>query len=200
MPTNVVLDGVQDEVRANFERSLARLSKAGAKIRQRAVPAFDAILQLNASRGHLLGAEALHVHHNRVNGPDAERMDQRVVGRIKLAEKMSVVDLVEILLQRQRLIAETTALLGNAMVLCPSTPHVAMPIAPLEADQGEFFRTNAKTLRNTMLGNFLDWCGVSMPNGTGEAGMPTGLLMSAVHNRDGQLLAVAQRVQQLIEG
>ena len=199
VPTNVVFDGAQYEVRANFEKSLARLSKAGAKIKRLAIPAFDAILQLNASRGHLLGAEALHVHCNRVNGPDAGRMDQRVVSRIKLAEKMTAVDLVEILMQRQMLIAETTALLGDAMVLCPSTPHVAMPIAPLEADQGEFFRANAKTLRNTMLGNFLDWCGVSMPNGTGEGGMPTGLLISAVHASDGQLLSVGQRVQQLIE-
>ena len=199
VPKNVVFDGAQDEVRANFEKSLARLSKAGAKIKHLTVPAFDAILQLNASRGHLLGAEALHVHWNRVNGPDAERMDQRVLGRLKLAEKMSAVDLVEILQQRQKLIAETTALLGDAMVLFPSTPHVAMPTAPLEADQSEFFRANAKTLRNTTLGNFLDWCGVSMPNGTGEGGMPTGLLISAVHGSDGQLLSVGQRVQQLIE-
>jgi hypothetical protein len=33
---------------------------------------------------------------------------------------------------------------------------------------------NARTLRNTLIGNFLDWCGEPIPCGTGDAGMPGG--------------------------
>lgn len=200
VPTNVVFDGAEAEVLANFERSLKQLASAGARIKRKAIPVFESIQALNASRGHILGIEALHLHWERVHGPDAGRMDQRVVQRIRLSEKMSAIDLVEVLQQRRKLIAEFSVLTGDATVLFPTTPTVAMPVAPLEADQNEFFRANAKTLRNTTIGNFLDWCGVSLPNGIGEGGMPTGLLLSASHGRDAEILAVAQRVQLVIGG
>ena len=48
-----------------------------------------------------------------------------------------------------------------------------------------------KTLRNTMLGNFLDWCGVAIPSGVDSQGMPTSFLLSATHGRDAALLSAA---------
>jgi aspartyl-tRNA(Asn)/glutamyl-tRNA(Gln) amidotransferase subunit A len=200
VPGNVMFDGIEDAVAANFESSLSRISKSGGQIRRVAFPGFDAILKLVSMRGNILGAEALHVHQGRVNGPDAARMDQRVVQRVRLAEKMTAVDLVEIMYQRQQLIAATAQLIGDAIVVCPTTPHVAMPIAALEADNEEFFRVNAKTLRNTMLGNFLDWCGLSIPNGVDHDGMPTGFLFSAPHGRDQDLLSVGLALEAVVRG
>jgi aspartyl-tRNA(Asn)/glutamyl-tRNA(Gln) amidotransferase subunit A len=200
VPSNVVLDGLEDAVAENFENALSRISKAGGKIRRMVFPAFDDILKLVTTRGNILGAEALHVHWDRVYGPDAQRMDQRVVHRIKLAEKMTAVDLVEVMYQRQQLIAATIQLIGDGIVVCPTTPHVAMPIAPLEADVEEFFRVNAKTLRNTMLGNFLDWCGLTIPSGTDRDGMPTGFLMSAPHGRDDDVLSMGLALEAAIRG
>jgi aspartyl-tRNA(Asn)/glutamyl-tRNA(Gln) amidotransferase subunit A len=200
VPDNVMFDGIEDAVATNFENALSRISKAGGKIKRKPFPAFEAILQLMTTRGTILGAEALHVHWDRVHGPDAECMDKRVVQRIKSAEKMKAVDLVEIMVQRQQLIAATTALIGDAIVVCPTTPHVAMAIAPLEADMEEFFRVNAKTLRNTMLGNFLDWCGLSIPSGVDRDGMPTGFLLSAPHGRDGDMLSVGLALEAAVRG
>jgi aspartyl-tRNA(Asn)/glutamyl-tRNA(Gln) amidotransferase subunit A len=98
------------------------------------------------------------------------------------------------------MIAEAEAILDGALLAYPTTPHVAMPIAPLEADQDVFFRNNARTLRNTMLGNFLDWCGVSIPNGTDAAGMPTAFLLSAAHGQDMDLLSAALGTEEIIRG
>jgi aspartyl-tRNA(Asn)/glutamyl-tRNA(Gln) amidotransferase subunit A len=198
VPSNVMLDDIEDAVAANFDKALSRISQAGGKIKRVAIPSFDAILKLVSTRGNVLGAEALHVHFDRVNGPDAARMDQRVVQRIKMAEKMTAVDLVEILEQRKQLIAATTALIGDDIVVCPTTPHVAMPIAPLEASTDEFFKANVKTLRNTMIGNFLDWCGLSIPNGRDDQGMPTGFLMSALHGHDTQILSTGLSLEAVI--
>ena len=200
VPSNVVFDGIEDAVQANFDKAVARISKAGGKIVRKPFPAFDAILELVKTRGNVLGAEALHVHAARVNGSDAARMDQRVVQRIRLAEKMSAVDLVEIFYQRRQLMAACSELMGDGIVVFPTTPHVAMPIAPLEADIEEFFRVNVKTLRNTMLGNFLDWCGLAIPSGTGEGGMPTGFLLSAQHGRDTDILSTGLAIETLIRG
>jgi aspartyl-tRNA(Asn)/glutamyl-tRNA(Gln) amidotransferase subunit A len=200
VPAAVVFDGLEPAVQANFDAALKRIAKAGGKIKQATFPAFEAALRLVSTHGTILGAEALHVHGSRVNGPGAARMDARVVKRIKMAETMTAVDLVEVMLQRRRLIAETSALIGDAIVVFPTTPHVAPPIAPLEADMDEFFRVNAKTLRNTMLGNFLDWCGLSIPSGTDAGGMPTGFLLSAPHGRDADVLSVGLTAEGLIRG
>ncbi|GLS35942.1 hypothetical protein GCM10010869_15310 [Mesorhizobium tianshanense] len=75
------------------------------------------------------------------------------------------------------------------MFAFPTVPHIAPPIASLTTDDDRFFNVNAKTLRNTMIGNFLDWCGVSIPCGTGAAGMPVGFLLSALPGEDERLLA-----------
>ncbi len=198
VPTNVVHGGAEPAVAANFEAAIGRLEAAGAIIERRPVPAFEAILELIAKHGSIVGAEALHVHGARVGGPDAASMDQRVVKRILTAASMSAVDLLVIIEARQRLIAETNALTGDAFFAFPTTPHVAPAMAPLEADMDVFFRVNAKTLRNTMLGNFLDWCGVAVPSGVGDAGMPTSFLLSAPHGRDQDLLAAALGAEQLI--
>jgi aspartyl-tRNA(Asn)/glutamyl-tRNA(Gln) amidotransferase subunit A len=198
VPTDVVFDGAEAAVVANFEASLSRLRKAGAKVKRITMPVFQQIIDLIAKRGHLLGAEALAVHWDRVKGKDAKRMDARVVKRILMADSMTAVDLVVVTEERKRMVAETAALIGTAVVAFPTTPHVAMPIAPLAADQDVFFRNNAKTLRNTMLGNFLDWCGVSIPNGTDSGGMPTGFLFSAPHGRDADVLAVGLGTEDLI--
>lgn len=200
VPETVVFDGSEDSVLKNFEASIARLRKAGAKVRRMKMPQFQEILDLIARHGHLLGAEALALHWNRVKGPDAERMDQRVVKRILMADKMTAADLVIVQEERKRLIAESNAIIGDALLALPTTPHVAMPIAPLEADHEVFFRNNAKTLRNTMLGNFLDWCGVAIPNGADGDGMPTSFLLSATHGGDSGLLSAALAAEGVIRG
>jgi aspartyl-tRNA(Asn)/glutamyl-tRNA(Gln) amidotransferase subunit A len=200
VPSNVMFDGIEEPVQVNFDRTLSRIAKAGGKIRRKAFPAFNAILEIIRTRGSVLGAEALHVHHARVHGPEAARMDQRVVQRIKIAEKMTAVDLVEVLHQRRNLIGQCDDLIGDAIVMCPTTPHVAMDIAPLEASMDEFFRANARTLRNTMLGNFLNWCGLSIPNGVNQEGMPTVFLLSSSHGRDADVLSAGLALEALIRG
>jgi aspartyl-tRNA(Asn)/glutamyl-tRNA(Gln) amidotransferase subunit A len=198
VPETIVLDGCQDAVLANFEAAVARLEAQGARIERGPMPELAAISELTAKHGSLLGVEALHVHKGRVNGPHAERMDKRVVARIRLAESMTAVDLVEILETRKRLIRKANDRIGDRIITFPTTPNVAMPIAPLEADFAVFVRENLKTLRNTSFGNFLDWCCVAIPSGADAEGMPTSFLLSATHGRDTDVLSAALSAERLI--
>jgi aspartyl-tRNA(Asn)/glutamyl-tRNA(Gln) amidotransferase subunit A len=110
-------------------------------------------------------------------------------------------DYVAILDARQRLIAALADNLeAGGLMAHPTLPHVAQPIAPLLADDDLFFRVNGKTLRNTSIGNFLDGCGVSIPCGTGDAGMPVGFLLSGQRNEDGRLLSAALSAEAVIRG
>jgi aspartyl-tRNA(Asn)/glutamyl-tRNA(Gln) amidotransferase subunit A len=116
------------------------------------------------------------------------------------AAKTSAVDYAILLRERKSLIAAVNARIGNALLICPTTPSVAMPIAPLEADQEVFFHHNGLTLRNTSLGNFLDWCGLSIPNGFDADTMPTGFMISAPHGQDRAVLAAGLAVEEIIRG
>ena len=200
IPDSVMLDTLSPAVAANFAASVARLEEAGARVRRIALPELAETLDLVSSRAALAAIEALDVHWDRMNGPDAARIDARVVRRIMTAMPTSAVDLTTLLRERKRLIAAVAARLGHALLICPTTPTVAMPIAPLEADQEVFFRHNGLTLRNTSLGNFLDWCGLSIPNGFDPDAMPTGFMISAPHGRDKAVLAAGLAVEQIVRG
>ncbi|MBB3388048.1 aspartyl-tRNA(Asn)/glutamyl-tRNA(Gln) amidotransferase subunit A [Rhizobium sp. BK275] len=201
VPTNIVMDDVEDGVAEAFQAGLARLTAAGVKVRHAAFPAFDRLFQVMAEHGPLVTAEAFAVHHRRLAGPEAERMDRRVVARTRLGEKITLVGYLEILKARERLIEDIAGMIGpNELVAYPTVAHVAPALAPLEVDDELFVSVNFKTLRNTLIGNFLDWCGVSLPCGTGEAGMPAGLLLSAPHGRDDYLLAMAMALEDIVAG
>ena len=198
VPENVVFDGAETGVVTAFEAALARLQKAGATVSRFVFPAFNEIFDLMTRYGPLVTAEAFALHHERLAGPDADRMDPRVVLRTRLGSKTTLPDYLATLAARSRLIADVERLVGDRLIAFPTVAHVAPPIRPLEQDDELFFATNNKTLRNTALGNFLDWCGVSIPCGTGEAGMPVGLLLSATARHDEALLGAALAAEAVI--
>jgi aspartyl-tRNA(Asn)/glutamyl-tRNA(Gln) amidotransferase subunit A len=200
IPENIVFDGAEPGVIAAFEAASERLARAGATVSRIALPAFNEILDLMAKHGALVTAEAFALHRERLMGAEAAEMDHRVVMRTRLGEKITLPDYLTILEARTRLIADVERLVGDRLIAFPSVAHVAPPIAALERDDDLFFATNGKTLRNTMFGNFLDWCGVSVPCGLGDAGMPVGFLLSAVANRDEPLLGVALCAEAIIRG
>lgn len=200
LPSNAVLENCEPAVIGNFEAALARLRKAGIRVRRIAIPAFDEIPALIAKHGHILGAEAYHLHRERVTGPDAARMDARNVTRIRLVEKMTAYDLVALQQARRRLIASTNALVGDTILVFPATPFPAPEVEPLERDPAQFLKVNLRTMQNTMPGNFLDWCGVSVPCGTEANGLPTGFLFNAIHGHDEDVLAVAWSCEGAVRG
>lgn len=201
IPETIVFDDAEPGVVAAFEAAVSRLEKAGARIKRRAFPVFAEIFEITARHGALVTAEAFALHKARLEGPEAARMDQRVVARTRLGEKTTTADYIAIADARQRLIAAfTDNLEPGELVVHPTLPHVAPPIAPLLADDDLFFKINGRTLRNTSIGNFLDGCGVSIPCGTGDAGMPVGFLLSGLHNGDDHLLSVALSAEAVIRG
>ncbi|HEX4112061.1 MAG TPA: amidase [Stellaceae bacterium] len=198
VPTNIVLDDCEPAVLANFEAAIDRLARAGAVIERGALPAFDEIMRLGDKRGAILAAEAYAIHQARLDSDQAARMDRRVVTRLRLGARIGLADYLAVTFARRQLIAETAARLAGCFVAFPTTPIVAPAIAPLERDEERFFAANARILRNTSLGNFLDWCGVSLPTGSDEAGMPTSLLFSATAGQDEGLLSLALGCERIV--
>lgn len=200
IPDAVVFDDLDPSVASAFDATVTRLAAMGVRIRQVALPELRETVEVIAALGPLASAEAMDIHWDRLHGPDAARIDPRVARRIRMAEGMTAVDLIRLHNHRRRLMAAVAEKLGDALLICPTTPGVAMPIAPLEADAEVFFHHNFRTLRNTSLGNFLDWCGLAIPNGTDGDTMPTSLMICGRHGRDVQLLSAGLALEQTIRG
>ncbi len=199
VPTNIVFDRAEPDVVEAFETTLARLAEVGVTSERRTLPQFDAFFALNAAHGTLIAAEAYALHAERLAGPEIAHFDQRIVQRLLLGKAMSAADLVHVRDTRARLIAEMAAELGpNCMLAYPTVAHVAPPLDPLLADDDLYVETNLLTLRNTMIGNFLNFCGVTLPCGRDRNGMPIGFLLSAAHGHDEAVLAAALAVEETV--
>ncbi|KNY31632.1 amidase [Agrobacterium sp. SUL3] len=201
VPETVFFDAVEDGVAAAFEQAVERLVHAGASVRRQAFPIFSELFELIRQKGALVTAEAFALHKARLEGADAARIDPRVVARTKLGANISMPDYIAIIEARESMTAAFMGMIGkDELLVSPTLPHVAAKVAPLVDDDDAFFAMNAKTLRNTQIGNFLDLCGVSIPCGTGEAGMPVGLLLSGLHGMDEHVLGVAMAAEEIVRG
>lgn len=198
VPENLVFDDADDAVVANFEAAVERLARHGVRVTRRRIPMLDEVMRVTSEHGTLTSAEAYHLHRDLVEGPDAGRIDPRVVARISGGKRMSAYSLLVIHETQARLRPAMAAELDGALLAMPTVPHTAPEIAPLEADAELFHKANLKTLRNTMLGNVLDLCGVSLPSGRDGKGLPTGILFSAPGPTQNRLMAAALAIEAVL--
>jgi aspartyl-tRNA(Asn)/glutamyl-tRNA(Gln) amidotransferase subunit A len=81
-------------------------------------------------------------------------------------------------------------------MLLPTVANIAPSIAALAEDR-DYFRFNAISLRNTYVFNFLDACAISIPmHRPGTA--PTGLMLAAPGGIDRELLALAAAISPIL--
>lgn len=200
IPENIVLDDLEKAVGNNFDLCLDALSKAGVTIKIINLQALSEVQELTAKFGSITAAEAYFVHQARVDSELVDKMDSRVVDRIMGGKNMSAHDLVSLEQNRKRLIAELQGVLEGAMLVMPTTPIVAPEIAPLEADKEYFHKVNLMALRNTMLGNFLQTCGVAMPSGKDEKEMPTSILFSGFRGDEEKILSYSLSIEKALSG
>lgn len=195
-PRNVVLEGMDALVAANYERALSLLVQAGALVDTADVPEFAELPAINA-KGGFTAAEAWAWHRQYLPEQLAQ-YDARVGSRIQRGRDMLAADFIDLLQQRQRWIARVEARCAPYdLMLMPTVPIVAPLIDGLVASDEHYFSTNGLVLRNCTLINFLDGCAISLPcHRSGEA--PVGLMLAAPHGQDRRLLAAALAVETLL--
>jgi aspartyl-tRNA(Asn)/glutamyl-tRNA(Gln) amidotransferase subunit A len=200
VPTNVVMDNAEEAVLDNFEVAVAKLADAGALIEREPFECFDRMLEIGERHGSITAAEAYHEYHGIIESGLVKRLDRRVVRRILGGKQMSAHDLLAVQGMRADLMARIHARLDGALLAMPTTPIVAPEIAPLEADDELFMAVNTAVLRNTVLGNILNLCGLALPTGCDEKGLPTSILFSAPGGADDFLLAHGLEIERIIRG
>ena len=189
----LLLDGMDPEVQRAFERSLADLGRAGARITRLALPALDELPAL-LQDGGLPAAESWAWHRARL-ARDGDRYDPRVAARIRRGASITPATIAELHRLRARWIARMAMELGTVdCLLSPTVPVIAPLLAPLVADDEAFFRINALLLRNPSIVNQLDGCAISLPCQT-PGNWPVGLMLWAGGGQDDALLDLAHAVE-----
>jgi aspartyl-tRNA(Asn)/glutamyl-tRNA(Gln) amidotransferase subunit A len=210
VPRTFVLDDMDKDVAAHFERSLARLSAAGARIEQIDVPEFAGIPTINV-KGGFSAAESYTWHRGLIESGQphqpgarddphpngAAAYDPRVLTRIQRGATQTAADYIELLAARKTFIAAVeTRIARFDALLFPTTPFIPPLIAALGNDE-EFFRVNGLALRNPAVINLLDGCSISIPNHE-DGEPPTGLMLSCRGGLDPQLFRCAAAAEHVV--
>ena len=195
VPKTEVRDGLDPEVASAFSAALEKLSRAGASIAEKPVPAFDRQGEYFKGGG-FAGAEAYAIHRN--NAGRLAEYDPRVAKRVLLGKDLSAADYVDFGRLRTEFQREIEAVVApfDAFLL-PTNPCIAPPIAEVDATDDAYFRWNMRILRIVGLVNFLDGCAASLPcHASGTA--PVGLMVCGPAMSDRRILAVAAAVEQAL--
>jgi aspartyl-tRNA(Asn)/glutamyl-tRNA(Gln) amidotransferase subunit A len=190
-----VLEGLDAQVAAAYERALARISTAGARLIDFS---FEELLELPVltAKGGIVAVES-YAHHRSLISQRGAEYDPRVRIRLEAAGATSAVDYLAIVKRRSEIISRFNGCMQNfdAIVL-PTVMNVPPPISALDGNQ-EYLRYNSMSLRNTYVGNFLDCCALSIPaNEPGAA--PVGLMLMGAWGQDQKLFSVGQAVEQVL--
>ncbi len=195
VPRSSALEDLDNDVQAAFQNALGRLSKAGAAISERPVPAFDRQGEYFKGGGYA-GAEAYHIHRGRE--ARLGEYDPRVGKRILMGKSLSASDYLAFGELRSAFMREIDALAApfDAIVM-PSVPCIAPAIAQAHDNDEDYFRWNARILRNNGLINFLDGCAASVPcHDPGSA--PVGLMVCGTLGTDRHTLAAAAAIERAL--
>ncbi|MBW2429875.1 MAG: amidase, partial [Deltaproteobacteria bacterium] len=123
-----------------------------------------------ASEGYTLNKRWLEEHFDELDPVVAQRM---IKGKeISLGRYLQT----NYLARQLRAKAGSTLKDIDALLL-PTTPEPAKPVAEVDIDMENYLAQNICYLRNTSIGNILNFCGLSVPCGFTESGLPIGLLI-----------------------
>lgn len=195
IPQTLMMDGVDADVAAAFERAVSRLSEAGVTIEEIPFTELSELPHINRLGG--FAASESYAWHKDMLANQMDEYDPRVGGRIIKGADQSAADYIHLCQERQRIIeiaAETTAPFDA--FIAPTVAIVPPTIEYVDNDD-TYFSTNMMTLRNTSVGNFLDRCSISLPcHNQGEA--PVGFMLTGGHGDDHHLFQVAKTAENIL--
>jgi len=193
VPERFMLDDLDPAVARAFDRALAKLGAAGARIETLHFSLLGDIAAINATGG--FAAAESWAWHRRLLAEHGDGYDPRVALRIRRGATMSAADYIDLVAARRAWIARMEAAIAPYdALLSPTVPMVAPAIEPLRADDDAFFAANGLLLRNPAIVNLLDGCALSLPCHTADE-LPAGLMLWAAAMRDDAILDAALAVE-----
>ncbi|WP_296930121.1 amidase [uncultured Marinobacter sp.] len=195
VPTDYMLDDLDNTVATAFSCSLETLRNAGATLIEAPAPVLAAIPELMEGGG-FTAAESYFVHRHSLE-KHGELYDPRVGSRIQRGAAISAADYLELCRRRQARKQQADQWLQDYDgLLAPTVPVVPPRFEELTADE-DYARQNLLVLRNPTVANMLDLCAISLPNHRAEE-LPSGLMLVGRNGTDDTLLRLAQAIERAL--
>jgi aspartyl-tRNA(Asn)/glutamyl-tRNA(Gln) amidotransferase subunit A len=193
VPQTLVLDDLDENVSAAFERTLDILSRRGAIIEDIQLSLLADVPLANAGGG-FPPADAFAWHEDLLSAAGFA-YDPRARARFESGRSIRAADYIRLCWKRAELIEAAAATMGAYdALLTPTCPIRAPAISAIESDDACFGLANRLLVRNTTLVNFLDCCAATLPiQVPSEA--PVGLMIIGRAFDDHRLLAIAEGIE-----
>ncbi len=171
-------DDVDAEVASAVRATGAVFEKLGARVTRIEVPEIGEAMNFGR-RDLFVAAEACH-YNGRFLDEHFDALDPIISHRMIAGRKMTATDYFALLRKWAELRRSVVDILRDVdALLVPTCQVPARPLAVIDADKGSYAAYNLKYLRNTAVGNVLNFCGLSVPCGFDGQGLPIGLMIYA---------------------
>lgn len=187
MPTRDQLLPCDPDVLSNFERSIESLRSAGHEVEIFSFP--KALTVYQALNGKIVAYHAYH-QHKALAEDTATPLDPYVRQRVLAGRDISERHYASLVLERDEAIAEFRSGYRHFDIIAlPGTPLPAIPVDAVD-------ETTFPMSLYTRVGNCLDLCGISIPNGVTSTGLPTGMQLMSWSGADAKLLDFSEQITQ----
>jgi aspartyl-tRNA(Asn)/glutamyl-tRNA(Gln) amidotransferase subunit A len=191
-------DDVDPEVERAVRESAGVFRSLGAQVESIKVPeAAEAMSE--QKRAFAIAAEAC-VYNARLLDEHFDQLDPVVAHRMIGGRQLSAPDYFALHRQWAELRRRLGARLADVdALLVPTTALPAKPLAEVDRTIELYAQHNGRYLRNTAVGNILNLCGVSLPCGFTQEGLPIGLMVYAKPFQEDVALRVARAYERATE-
>lgn len=164
----VALDDLRPGPARGFDDAVARLERAGARIRRVKVPAVAEAVGMSQI---LYTAEAYGIWGKRIEAaPDL--MFPPILERFRAGATFAAADYVAAWRRLEELRADwRAAVAGHDAVLLPTAPIAPPDATRLLTDESYYVTENLLALRNTRIGNLMGACALTLPTAEPSAGI-----------------------------
>jgi aspartyl-tRNA(Asn)/glutamyl-tRNA(Gln) amidotransferase subunit A len=164
----VALDGLRPEPAAAFDRSVARLAAAGARVQRLAAPEVAEAMALAAV---LFTAEAYAIWRDVIEAAP-QKMFPRILERFRSGAGFTAADYVAGWRRLRGLRRVWQDRVGRAdAVILPTAPILPPHANRLMTEDAYYVSENLLALRNTRIANLLGLCAITLPAGEPSCGI-----------------------------
>jgi len=191
----VFFDDVDPEVEQAVREAGRVLEFLGARVESMVVPEVAEVVK--AEKGSLVIPAEACVANDSIVADDFDRIDPIVAYRMEAARCLAAVDYIKTIRLWEELRRRVLYTLRDVEALiAPTTAIPARPVDTVDATLESYKDHNVRYLRNTAVGNVLNFCAVSVPCGFTRQGLPIGLMVYAKPFQEGLALRIAHAYEQ----
>lgn len=167
----------------------------GARVSSTPFESAEQARMLNP-RGLIIAAEA-YTLNRRLLDERFDELDPVVSHRMIKGREIPAHEYLRTTLEWKRVRANAVdEMRAYDALLCPSTMVPALPVSEVDSSIEAYAEANLKCLRNCSIGNILNLCGLSVPCGFTDSGLPIGLMIYCRPFDEARLLRIGHAFQQ----